>query len=165
MQIKLLDHINIRTEHFEETLRFYKDVLGMHSKPLVGPTMPPGTFAWVYDHRDVAILHISAVERQHPERIKAQEERLGRLNHRIPDHLQGTGAIDHIALRAEDYEACLKHVKELGILYQEVGPFNTPGGVIRQINVRDPNGIVVEVTFLINQTAPAQQTSPQTQPA
>ena len=164
MGIKLLDHVNIRTEHFEETLRFYKDVLGMHSKPLVNKDFAPGTFAWVYDSNDVAVLHISAVQRDHPERIKWQEDRLGRLNHRIPDHLQGTGAIDHIALQGDDYEACLKHVQALGIVYQEVGPFNTPNGEIRQVNVRDPNGIVVEVTFVIKQPAQAQQT-PQSQPA
>jgi len=128
MPVKYLDHVNIRTTKLEETVRFYTEVLGLRSGDR--PTTRPG--AWIYDDRNTPVVHISGVD---------QNEHSG-----VGDvaTLNGSGAIDHVAFEAVDYEKFQDHLARSGY---EMTLREVPAFSLRQIFVHDPNGIQIELNF------------------
>jgi catechol 2,3-dioxygenase-like lactoylglutathione lyase family enzyme len=128
MTIRGIDHINIGTDRLEETVAFFRDILGL--KPGWRPDFPfPG--AWLYAG-DTAVVHL--VELAEPKRPSRE------------------AALDHFAFRIEDYDAILARLQAAGVRYQAV---DIPNTEIRQINIRDPNGANIELNYRPDGPPPA----------
>ena len=118
MSLRGLDHINIGTPRLEETTAFFRDVLGL----TVGwrPDFPfPG--AWLYAG-DTAVVHL-----------------VGLSEERRPSN---EAALDHFAFRVDDFDAVVRRLDAAGLSYRAV---EIPGTSIRQIFLRDPNGVAIEL--------------------
>ena len=120
MAIRGIDHINIGTHRLEETKAFFCGVLGLTDG--WRPDFPVGG-AWLYAG-DGAVVHL--VELAEPKGPSRE------------------AALDHFAFRIDDYDAILQRLKDAGVRYQAVDIPNTP---IRQINIRDLNGVNIELNY------------------
>lgn len=112
---------------------FYRDAIG-----LTPGERPPLEFTghWLYDDDGVPCVHIA--DRAS---YAAHAETLGLTVSAVPD---GAGAIDHIALAGDDYDAAAARLERLGLLFRR----NTiPGAGIRQLFVIDPDGVRVELNL------------------
>jgi catechol 2,3-dioxygenase-like lactoylglutathione lyase family enzyme len=116
-----LHHVAIRTSDLATTLEFYASMLNLHPGPR--PDFPlPG--AWLYaEGSDTPVVHVVEVAQ-------------------CAD--TGSGMFDHFSFVGSDLAAYLKKVKQLGSKYSLT---RTPGMDIVQIQHRDPNNVIVEVTF------------------
>ena len=114
-----LDHINIRTSNLQRLCEFYVGVLGMKlgKRPSFDS---PG--AWVYagDH---AVLHVGVTDK--PARGNTQP-------------------VDHYALHAHGRKAIERRLKKAKLAYQVA---DVPGRAMKQIFVKDPDGVSVELNF------------------
>ncbi|MFI4976817.1 MAG: VOC family protein [Caulobacterales bacterium] len=120
MTIRGIDHINIGTDKLEETTAFFRDVLGL----TVGwrPDFGIGG-AWLYAG-DGAVVHL--VELAEPKKPSSE------------------AALDHFAFRIDDYDAIVRRLDAAGTKYRSVDIPNTP---IRQIFIRDLNGVNIELNY------------------
>ncbi len=139
MKIGLIEHYNIRTEQLAKTVRFYEDVLGFRNGARPG-NPPAHTGAWLFSG-DTPVVHVTAIDRNDPERMKWVNEYLGP---RDLDTLRGSGAIDHIAFRCEGYAEMLERCQSLSVAARER---LVKALQLRQIFVTDPNGISIELNF------------------
>lgn len=144
MQVRRLEHYNIRTAKFTETVRFYVDVLGMRAAP------PPGLPAdappsWIYDASGTPAVHLIGVDPTDPEASYAAKSGFRRgLNEQVAPTFSGSGAIDHIAFECADFDAALARVTALGLPFAQ----NEVAAIqLRQIFLQDPNGITLELNF------------------
>ena len=134
MALTSLDHCSIRTVKLEETRDFYVDVLGMQDGER--PNFPfPGSWLYV-DGR--AVVHLVGVDLDDP---KGLEDYLGAVDVAA---LDGSGAFDHVAFRAEDPKTLMKRLDGLEVPYRER---KVPDMDLFQIFVEDPNGITVELNY------------------
>ncbi len=120
MAIRGVDHINIGTERLKETVAFFQDAIGLE----LGwrPDFPFGG-AWLYAG-DTAVVHL----------VELAEAKLP----------SNQAALDHFALRIDDYDAAIARLDATGVRYRAVDIDGTP---IRQINLRDPNGVNIELNY------------------
>jgi len=120
MTIRGLDHINIGTDKLEETVAFFRDIMGLE----LGwrPDFPFGG-AWLYAGQ-TAVVHLVELPQA---KLPSRE-----------------AALDHFAFRIDDYDTVLERLTAAGVRYQAV---DIPGTEIRQINVRDPNGANIELNY------------------
>lgn len=126
-----LDHFTIRTTDLDATRDFFTDVIGL----TVGDRPPfPFPGHWLYgDGR--AIVHLVGVE---PSRSYVR-------GHGGSDDVGAdTGAVDHLAFCGEDYTNTLARLTGHGCDYSER---TVPGRGSRQIFVRGPHGLIVELVF------------------
>lgn len=135
MSLSTLDHCSIRTVKLAETREFYTDVLGMTDGERPDFDFPGH---WLYvDGKPV--VHLVGVDPDDPSGL--QEYLGGSIDAEL---LQGSGAFDHVAFRAEDPEKLIAHLKAKGYSYRER---KVPGMDLFQIFVEDPNGIMVELNY------------------
>jgi catechol 2,3-dioxygenase-like lactoylglutathione lyase family enzyme len=115
-----LDHINIRTSDLAATRAFLVDVLG-----LVEGWRPPFPFpgAWLYAG-DKDVVHLVEVE--------------------TPAADSAGSSLDHFAFDISDYDDALARVEKTGLKFRAV---ETPGTTVKQIFVRDPNGVTIELNW------------------
>jgi catechol 2,3-dioxygenase-like lactoylglutathione lyase family enzyme len=144
MKVRKLDHYNIRTTKFDETVRFYVDVLGMRNgrPPGLPADLPPG---WIYDDSDCPIVHLMALDPVDPEKSYANASRhRGGLDNGEPPAFRGSGAIDHIALECTDYDDAYARLERAKVTFyaNDVPQLN-----LRQLFTKDPNGITLELNF------------------
>ena len=127
-----LDHFTIRTADLEGTRDFFTEVVGL----TVGDR-PPFSFPghWLYGDGG-AIVHLVGDE---PGRSYLQGHGGGGDGPGT-----GTGAVDHLAFRGSDYAATLARLAAHGFDYSER---TVPGRGTRQIFVRGPHGLIVELVF------------------
>ena len=120
MAIRGVDHINIGTHRLDETVAFFRDGLGLS----VGwrPNFQVGG-AWLYAG-DTAIVHL----------VDLAEGKLP----------SDQAALDHFALRIDDYDAAIARLVAAGIKHRAVAVPDTP---IRQVFLRDPNGVNIELNY------------------
>lgn len=119
-----LGHVTLRSADFEQTERFYCDLLGMRVGPR--PAIPvPGRWLYVGDE---AVVHLL------PRRAMAAP--VGRHD--------AQGAIDHFALNAEDRLAVEQRLRAAR---QAFDSRRLPDSDIWQIFLRDPDGVRVELCF------------------
>ncbi|MEX2128206.1 MAG: VOC family protein [Xanthobacteraceae bacterium] len=133
MQIKDILHVAIRTMDLDATNKFYTEVLGLKVDPKRPPTIPaPGT--WL-DYKDTQ-MHVLAGEKAYGE---------------TDTTTFGTGNVDHMAVRAVGYDEWRAHLEKHGCDYRQndVKSLNQ-----WQIFVRDPNGVVIELQFLVKDEPP-----------
>ena len=137
MTTRILEHFNIRTPRFQETVKFYTEVLGLKNGHYPGRVLPG---AWIYDENDVPVVHIVDLDPNDPEIIrKANESPVPRT----VESLIGSGAIDHVAFAADDYDAFCGRLEKLGLSYK----CRDVQQGLRQIYIMDPNEILVELNF------------------
>jgi catechol 2,3-dioxygenase-like lactoylglutathione lyase family enzyme len=113
-----LDHINLKTDRLDETIAFYRDLIGLE----VGyrPNFAfPG--AWLY-HAGRPIVHLKS-----PGGRPGDED----------------DAVDHVAFRAPDLSPILARLADAGIPHVAR---KLPDNSARQVFFADPNGVKVEIT-------------------
>jgi catechol 2,3-dioxygenase-like lactoylglutathione lyase family enzyme len=121
MGIEAFQHVNTRSADVERTREFYETVIGL----TVGPR-PPFSFRgyWLY-LGEQAVLHL--VQRADGDR-----------------HHEGTGNLDHVAFFASDYEGMRRRLVDRSLPFREAV---VPRDGTRQIFVKDPDGLTIELNF------------------
>jgi catechol 2,3-dioxygenase-like lactoylglutathione lyase family enzyme len=120
MIIRGIDHINIGTDRLDETRAFFIDVLGLTEG--WRPDFPFGG-AWLYAG-DGAVVHLVQLAA-----AKGPSK---------------DAALDHVAFRIDDFDGTIARLEAKGVRYQIVDIPKTP---IRQINIRDLNGVNIELNY------------------
>ena len=139
-----LEHYNLMTKKLRETVDFYSKVLGLY-EGFYPVELGPG--AWLYDSTDTPVVHMQEITRDSFEARQASTSK--RINDGASadlqfDSLYGAGSIDHVAFGCEDIEAFKGHLTGLEVPFAETG---VASAAVRQLFLRDPNGIVVELNF------------------
>ena len=121
MHINGIDHFNIRTSGLDRLCEFYTKVLALE----IGDRPPfdsPGVWLYAGGH---PILHVGIAE-----------EGGADVDNTLP--------LDHIALETEGLMDAVARLEEAGIDYRMV---DVPGREMKQIFVRDPDGVALELNF------------------
>ena len=135
MLINSLDHCAIRTTKLQETRDFFVDILGLEDGER--PDFPfPG--AWLYTD-STAVIHLIGVDPNDPSGLQRYVG--GEIS---TEALQGSGAFDHIAFRANDPSVLTERLKQADYEYRER---QVPNMNLFQIFVEDPNGITIELNY------------------
>ena len=122
MGVGLLDHFNVRTRKFPETVQFYEDVLGLEKGPRPNFAFPG---AWMYSEGRavVHLVDISATQ-------EAQK----------PD----SGVVHHVAFVSDGFKAMKDRLSAKKVDFRDVA---VPGNELWQIFITDPNGVVIELNY------------------
>ncbi len=121
VEIACLDHVNIQTPILEQTCVFFEQIVGL--KRGFRPDFPfPG--AWLY-LGSKAVVHL----------IGMTDEKAGAA---------GAGRVNHVGFMAAGYEALLARVRNAGMAHEVR---DVPGVGQRQVFLKDPNGVSVELAF------------------
>ncbi|GBD43384.1 Lactoylglutathione lyase [bacterium HR40] len=120
MTVFELAHVNILASDLEAPVRFYRDVLGLTEGRRPAFASPA---AW-FDLGERAAIHL----------VHRSEAESGPT----------TGAIDHIAFACRDFDQVRRRLDAAGVPYEAR---MATGGGLRQIFLRDPNGVKVELAF------------------
>lgn len=121
MRVNGIDHFNIRTRDIDRLCEFYTQVIGLE----IGDRPPfdsPGVWLYAGGH---PILHVG-IEKDAGEAV------------------DNTLPLDHIALEAEGHAEAVEKLENAGIEYRM---FDVPGRAMKQIFVRDPDGVALELNF------------------
>ena len=127
MHVNGIDHFNIRTRDLDRLCEFYTKVLGLE----IGDRPPfdsPGVWLYAGGH---PILHVGVA-------------RDGNGNGGRDRDSDNTLPLDHIALEAEGLADAVERLDGAGIEYRM---FDVPGREMKQIFVRDPDGVAIELNF------------------
>jgi len=134
MSLSSLDHCSIRTAKLGETRNFYVEALGMEDGDR--PDFPfPGNWLYVDGH---AVVHLVGIDPDDPSGLI---EYLGDVD---LDELDGSGAVDHLAFRAEEPDKLKRHLEKLGVDYRDR---KVPDMDLFQIFLEDPNGVTIELNY------------------
>ena len=129
-----LEHYAIRTTKLEETKNFYVDLLGLNDGDR--PDFPfPGHWLYLGDH---ALVHLFAIDPDNPEGLN---DYLGEVD---TSDLTGSGAVDHLAFRAENPDELRNRIKKSGAKYRDR---KVPDLDLYQVFLEDPNGITIELNY------------------
>ncbi|BAT60921.1 glyoxalase-like domain protein [Variibacter gotjawalensis] len=122
MSVGLLDHFNVRTRKFPETVQFYEHVLGLEKGPRPNFAFPG---AWMYSEGRavVHLVDISATQ-------EAQK----------PD----SGVVHHVAFVSDGFKAMKDRLSAKKVEFKDVA---VPGNELWQIFITDPNGVVIELNY------------------
>jgi catechol 2,3-dioxygenase-like lactoylglutathione lyase family enzyme len=141
MQVRRLEHYNIRTTKFDETVKFYNDVLGMKAQkpPMMEGDWPP---SWIYDDSGIAAIHLTPVDPKDPEGSYAK---ISQYRGGEPDAaFHGSGAIDHVAFECEGFDEIKQRLTKQKVKFVEN---SFPNFNLKQIFFKDPNGVTLELNF------------------
>ena len=130
MTVQALDHVNIITDRLDATADFYAQLLDLERRD-APPPLTPENATWMYDAEGRAIIHINSVDCP---RMYDREVQPGAL----------TGALHHVALRCEHYDAMIARLDARGADYK-VNLVEAIG--LRQIFTADPNNVLLELNF------------------
>src|SRR5262249_12534940 len=122
MSVGILDHYNVSTRKLDETVRFYETALGFTNGP-----RPPFNFpgAWWYSEGH-PVLHLNDISQTDKQQA--------------PD----SGVIDHVAFGSHGFEAMKQHLTSKSVPYRVN---QVPNSTRRQIFLRDPNNVEIELNF------------------
>lgn len=132
MPLTRMEHYLVLTDDIDGTRDFYCAALGMH----VG-ARPPLHFAgyWLY-LGETPVIHIGE--------WKSYVKHSAELGIPVTSPAPGTGALDHIAFNAVNFEEVSARLEQHGI----AAHLNVvPGNGLRQLFVYDPNGIKIEINI------------------
>jgi catechol 2,3-dioxygenase-like lactoylglutathione lyase family enzyme len=140
MMVRRLEHYNIRTTKFVETVKFYADALGMKARR--SPIAPEdGPTTWIYDDSGVAVIHLTPVDPADPLDSYAKQTQYRGGD---PDAaFEGSGAIDHVAFECEGFDEIKARLTAMNVKFVE----NVFSGFLSQVFVKDPNGVTLELNF------------------
>jgi catechol 2,3-dioxygenase-like lactoylglutathione lyase family enzyme len=119
MPIRGVDHINIGTDRLAETVAFFT-ALGL--EPGWRPPFPFGG-AWLYAG-DQAVVHLVDLK-----------------SAKAPSN---EAALDHFAFAIDDWDGACQRLDAAGVAYRAT---DVPGSTIKQIFLRDPNGVNIELNY------------------
>jgi len=128
--VEKIDHIGIAVENLTESIKFYKDILGLelHGTETVEEQKVKVAFF------PVGNSEIELLESTDPE---------GPIARFIAAKGQG---IQHIAFRVEDIENTLEKLKALGVrLIDEKPRYGAGGAKIEFLHPKTTNGVLVEI--------------------
>lgn len=132
MSVRTLDHVNIRTADVPATAAFFRDLLDLKAGIAPGAeSMEQG--CWMYDPQGHPIVHIGAADAAYPSDGMAPF---------TPG--ETSGALHHVALECDDYAGMLTRIEAAG---HEVASSDIPQIGLRQLFVKEPNGILLELNF------------------
>lgn len=140
-----LEHYNLMTKRLRETVDFYVEVLGLY-EGFYPVELGPG--AWLYDSSDTPVVHMQEITADSFEARK--EMTAGRIKDgkdgapKDFEQVYGTSTIDHIAFACEDMDGFKDRLRRMNVPFGETG---LASATVRQLFLRDPNGIVVELNF------------------
>ena len=144
MAVRKLQHYNIRTTRYDETVMFYRQVLGMRS------TRPPGASAeapptWLCDESGEAVVHLIPVDPEDPKGSYAKMVRFrGEPSEKSPVGFSGSGSIDHVAFSCDGWDEMLARLRAQNVSYTEN---HLPRFNLHQLFICDPNGVTLELNF------------------
>jgi catechol 2,3-dioxygenase-like lactoylglutathione lyase family enzyme len=128
-----IEHFLVLSEDMDGTRDWYERVLGLASGER--PALPfPGY--WLYAG-DVPAVHVAD--------RSAYEEHAASVGTGSSGAAGSTGAVDHIAFSATDYEELRERLAAEGVDAVE----NEVPGVMRQLFLRDPNGVRLELNVRV----------------
>jgi len=136
-----IDHYSIRTENVDAVVSFYGKTLDL----VPGPRPPfefPG--AWLYRNDGNGQAVGSAFVHVIGATPGANAGLHGYLGKRDTVSRSGTGAFDHIALRAEGLPALRARLVQHGIPFRER---TVPLLGVHQVFLEDPCGVTIELNF------------------
>lgn len=118
-----LGHVNIRTDRLQETADFYADILGMTAGPAA---TRPGSdnHIWMFDSTGTPSVHL-----QHSDAGETPEN----------------ATLNHFAFNCDDLPSWRSRLASAGVEFTQ-SDFDYAGLV--QLNIHDPNGVRVELTFV-----------------
>jgi len=129
MKVNALDHINIVAADLDQTARFYADLFGLDRRDAPSPLTAQDA-QWMCDSEGRPILHINSATCPRPfDRVVIEGP---------------TGAIHHIALNCSGYTAMLARI-DARKMDRTLNTVESAG--LRQIFVKDPNEILLELNF------------------
>jgi catechol 2,3-dioxygenase-like lactoylglutathione lyase family enzyme len=130
MQVNAIDHVNILTDDLDGTAGFYERLLGLKRGETPGAAMG-FKGAWMIDATGAAIVHIGWKD---PARDYGAE------------HVPGaaTGAFHHVAFKCAGYDSMVDRLDQMGVEYRGDGVARFG---VRQLFLRDPNNINIELNF------------------
>lgn len=123
MRVNRIDHFNIRTRDLDRLCAFYTEVLGLE----IGDRPPfdsPGVWLYAGGH---PILHVG---------VESDGDPASRPDDTLP--------LDHIALETEGLTDAVARLDKAGVEYRMT---DVPGREMKQIFVRDPDGVALELNF------------------
>jgi catechol 2,3-dioxygenase-like lactoylglutathione lyase family enzyme len=128
----VINHINIRTRDVAATLNFFRDVLQM--KVSCTPLSPDlSRSGWVLDINGDPVVHVARADSEYPAGADL-----------APAMAIGSGAIHHVAFQCSNYEQARSRFLQMGLEFTE----NHVDVIdLRQLFIRDPNGILFELNF------------------
>jgi catechol 2,3-dioxygenase-like lactoylglutathione lyase family enzyme len=144
MLVKKLQHYNIRTTRYDDTVRFYRQVLGMNiGRPPGAPeTMPP---TWLYDESGEAAVHLIPVDPADPEASYSKMIQFrGAPGEESPVSFKGSGSIDHVAFACEGWDEMVARLRAENVSFKES---HLPRFNLHQLFIVDPNGVTLELNF------------------
>ncbi len=123
-----LFHVLVKTNDLPQTLKFYKDILGLREAPR--PNFGnPGAWLAIANPVGEQIIHIWAGGAgMGPTGVSPY----------------GTATIDHVSLTAVGHETFRKKFIAAGLPWRE---YIIPGTTLWQLFVYDPSGVQIELTF------------------
>jgi catechol 2,3-dioxygenase-like lactoylglutathione lyase family enzyme len=132
MPLERMEHFFVLTDDIETIRSFYCDVLGLH----VG-FRPELSFDgyWLY-LGDVPVVHVG--EKSSYARYKKDPDVTATSAE------DGTGLLDHIAFNATGFDEMVARLDAAGLSYR-LNNVNDIG--LRQLFVKDPSGICIELNF------------------
>ncbi len=126
MGLQFIDHftIHVHTPDLGRVVRFYEDALGLHDGK-----RPPFDFPgnWLY-LGEKPVVHLVGTDYDAP---------LGKPEPK-------SGQFDHVSFRSVGLAQQRERLRGLGVDFEEA---TVPASPIHQIFVRDPAGIMVELTY------------------
>ena len=129
MRVNRLDHVNVQTVKLAETVRFYADVLDLDAGD-PPPPLDPAEVQWMFDGDGRAIFHLSS-----PGSLNAVED---------VNVSADTGAVHHVALDCSGHDEMVERLRRLGVEHR----LNHVQAIdLKQIFVRDPNGVLLELNY------------------
>ncbi|MDA0239187.1 MAG: VOC family protein [Proteobacteria bacterium] len=140
INIHNLHHVNIETSNLAETRTFYETLLGLEAK---GRANFPTTGCWMYLGDD-PILHILEIE-----------------DTGAPGARGGGNRLDHFGVMATGLDAARKFLDDGGYTYKEAG--KVVNDRLLRLFVEDPNGVIVEIAFLMDETGKKEEAAPSKQ--
>lgn len=130
MSVKGLDHVNIVTDDIAAATAFYTALLGL-TLDLRIPAAMKDAAAWLCDEEGRPIVHLN-------------HRSLGRAFDRDFPASAETGAIHHVAMACDDYDATVARIEGMALSYETA---EVPMARLRQIFVRDPHNVLLELNF------------------
>jgi catechol 2,3-dioxygenase-like lactoylglutathione lyase family enzyme len=122
MGVGVLDHYNLRTRKFKETVHFYEDILGLENGARPNFSFPG---AWIYSEGKpvIHLVDLSPTE-------EAQK----------PD----SGVVHHIAFVSRGFNEMKQRLAGKQVQFEARV---VPGNALWQIFITDPNGVVIELNY------------------
>jgi len=122
MSVGVLDHFNIRTRNFADTVQFYEDILGLEKGARPDFAFPG---AWMYSEGKAVVHLVDISKTEEPQK---------------PD----SGVVHHVAFISRGFAEMQKRLEGKGFKYDSR---QVPGGDLWQIFVDDPNGVMIELNY------------------